>query len=124
MTNKPETLKYRLIMDDDTAAKADRLRILEEDICNVIDYAETTGRRTRIPDSGRFRAYNEIGAITLWVEYEEISEQEDVQGSDKRPMRQIHNIYSHRMQIKLEAVFNGRKTDEQLRERKRRKTHM
>lgn len=113
MTNKPETLKYRLIMDDDTAAKADRLRILEEDICNVIDYAETTGRRTRIPDSGRFRAYNEIGAITLWVEYEEISEQEDVQGSDKRPVRQIHNIYSHRMQIKLEAIFNGRKTYEQ-----------
>ncbi|MGN0702887.1 MAG: pyridine nucleotide-disulfide oxidoreductase/dicluster-binding protein [Lentihominibacter sp.] len=103
MTNKPEISKYQLVMKDDILAKAERLRILEDDICNVIDHAETTGRRTRSPETGHYRAYREIGAITLWVEY----------GAGEGNIREIHNIYTHRMQIKLEAVFNGRKTDEQ-----------
>ena len=105
MTVKPARDKYKLEMDTEVAAKAERLRILSEDICNVIQRAEDTGRRTKNADTGHFKAYNEIGAITLWVEY---SEAPPVDGQE---VRKIHNLYSHRMQIKLEAVFNGRKID-------------
>lgn len=95
-------MKYRLEMADEVGAKADRQKILDEDICAVIEYAESTGRRTKSADTGYYKAYREIGAITLWVEYEEAPD----------CVRRIHNVYSHRMQIKLEAVFNGRKIDE------------
>ncbi|MDD7034964.1 MAG: heterodisulfide reductase-related iron-sulfur binding cluster [Firmicutes bacterium] len=95
-------MKYRLIMEDEAADKARRQKILDEDICEVIEYAEKTGRRTRSAETGRYKAYREIGAITLWVEYTEGSPEE----------RHIYNVYSHRMQIKLEAVFNGKKIDE------------
>lgn len=101
MTSRPEKLKYELTMNDGVAAKAEKLHILADDICNVIERAEVTGRRTRNPDNGHYKAYNEIGAITLWVEYS------DLGGIS----REIHNLYSHRMQIKLEAVFNGKKID-------------
>ena len=54
------------------------------------------------PDTKHYKAYYEIGAITVWVEYTNGKAPED---------RIIHNVYSHRMQIQLEAVFNGRKID-------------
>lgn len=95
-------MKYSLIMTEEVRAKANKQRILDEDICEVIEYAQSTGRRTKSAETGYFKAYKEIGAITLWVEYSQ--ESEDV--------LRIHNVYTHRMQIKLEAVFNGRKVDE------------
>ena len=102
MNSKPEKQAYKLIMNEEVAAKVNKLRILQEDICSVISHAETTGRRTVSPDTGHYKAYYEIGAITVWVEYTCGKEAED---------RIIHNVYSHRMQIQLEAVFNGRKID-------------
>ncbi len=101
MTNKPEELKYKLIMSEDVRDKVNKSRILTEDIVNVIERAERTGRRTRNPENGHYKAYKEIGAITLWVEYGDM-------GYNKR---EIFNIYSHRMQIKLETVFNGHKVE-------------
>ncbi len=102
MDTKPEKQAYRLIMSDEVADKVNRLKILEEDICAVIEHAEKTGRRTVSPDTGHYKAYYEIGAITVWVEYT---------GGKEAADRIIHNVYSHRMQIQLEAVFNGRKID-------------
>lgn len=102
MNTKPEKQAYRLIMSDEVADKVNRLKILEEDICAVIEHAEKTGRRTLSPDTAHYKAYYEIGAITVWVEYANGKEAAD---------RIIHNVYSHRMQIQLEAVFNGRKID-------------
>mgnify|MGYP000027057899 len=102
MNSKPEKQAYNLIMTDEIAKKVNKLKILEDDICNVISHAETTGRRTVSPDTKHYKAYYEIGAITVWVEYTNGKAPED---------RIIHNVYSHRMQIQLEAVFNGRKID-------------
>ena len=104
METKPAQPKYNLIMSDDVATKVEAQRILADDIISVIDRAETTGRRTRNPENGHYKAYNEIGAITLWVEYGDL-------GNPADKDREIYNIYSHRMQIKLEAVFNGKKVD-------------
>ncbi len=103
MVSKPEAMKYNLIMNAEIADKVERLHILKDDICNVIARAEETGRRVRSPETGNYKAYNEIGAITLWVEYSV----PDNASAD----REIHNVYSHRMQIKLEGVFNGKKID-------------
>lgn len=101
MSDKPARSEYVLIMSDEIAAKVEKQHILEEDICSVIERSERTGRRTRNPENGHYKAYNEIGAITLWVEY-----------SMSDAGAEIHNVYTHRMQIKLEAVFNGRKIEE------------
>ena len=96
-------MKYDLIMAVEASSKARKQRILLEDICHVIEESERTGRRTRLPEDNRYKAYAEIGAITLWVEY-------GVPDPLSRS-RVVYNIYSHRMKIKLEAVFNGKKID-------------
>ncbi len=100
MEMKPQEIQYSLIMQDAVREKVNKQKILEEDICAVIDRAETTGRRTLNPESGHYTAYNEIGYITCWVEYSPL-----VEGYE------IHNVYTHRMKIELEAVWNGKKTE-------------
>lgn len=101
MKHQPEQPPYDLEMSAEVLDKVNHKKVLESDICDVISHAESTGRRTKNPENGHFKAYHEIGAITLWVEYSD--------GEGNR--RIIHNVYTHRMQIKLEAVFNGRKVD-------------
>jgi len=77
-----------------------KLKILEEDICNVIEFCETTKRRTLDPQKGTYSGYRESGYITYWAEYR-------IHGDDY----EVVNVYTHRMKIKLEGVWNGRKTD-------------
>lgn len=100
---KPYESQYNLIMQDEVREKGNKHKILEEDICAVIANAEETGRRTLDPRTGHYKAYKEIGHITCWVEYRPLDE-----GFE------IHNLYTHRMKIELEAVWNGRKTDTDL----------
>ncbi len=104
MDNKPQGSIYRLKMSEEVAAKVEKQRLLAEDISRVIERAESTGRRTRNPENNHYKAYDEIGAITLWVEY---GYGDDASSNE----REIFNVFSHRMQIKLEAVFNGKKID-------------
>lgn len=103
MDNKPELI-YELIISDEVRDKMNRLRILEEDVCYVLEAGEKYGRRTYVPDNESFKCYREIGYITCWVEYRE-----------KDGSYEILNLYTHRMKIELEAVFNGRKTETDLR---------
>ncbi len=95
---------YNLEMSDEVRKKVNRQKILEEDICEVISNAEKTGRRTLDAATGHYKAYKEIGYITCWVEYS------PVEGG-----YEIYNLYTHRMKIELEAVWNGKKTDTDLR---------
>lgn len=97
---EPYESKYKLIMTDEVRQKVNRQKLLEEDICEVISNAENTGRKTLDPETGHFTAYREIGYITCWVEYSPLAD-----GFE------IHNTYTHRMKIELEAVWNGKKTD-------------
>ncbi len=80
--------------------KMNRFKILEEDICNVIELSETSKRRTFNSKKGTYTCYRESGYITYWVEYR-------IEGN----LYEIVNVYTHRMKIKLEGVWNGRKTD-------------
>lgn len=92
--------RHGIVMNEEIRSKANRQKILEEDIYNVISNAEATGRKTLDPETGHYKAYREIGYITCWVEYSPIAEG-----------YQVHNLYTHRMKIELEAVWNGKKTD-------------
>ena len=103
MESKPE-LTYELIVSDEVRDKMNSLRILEEDICFVLEAGEKYGRRTFVPDNDSYKCYREIGYITCWVEYRE-----------KNGAYEILNLYTHRMKIELEAVFNGRKIETDLR---------
>lgn len=103
MEKKPE-LTYNLIISDEVRDKLNRLRILEEDVCYTLEAGEKYGRRTFVPDNDSYRCYRENGHITCWIEYR-------VKGD----AYEILNAYSHRMKIELEVVFNGRKTDTDLR---------
>lgn len=103
MTDKP-VLKYDLIIGPEMKAKMDALKILEEDICHVIEMGELHGRKAFDPAKETYKCYREIGRITCWVEYKPSG------GSFE-----IINVYTHRMKIELEVVFNGRKTDFDLR---------
>lgn len=103
MENKPE-LTYTLSISDEVRDKMNRLRILEEDICYTLEAGEKYGRRTYVPDADSYKCYREIGYITCWVEYRPAGE-----------AYEILNLYTHRMKIELEAVFNGRKIETDLR---------
>ncbi|MDO4746140.1 MAG: heterodisulfide reductase-related iron-sulfur binding cluster, partial [Bacillota bacterium] len=103
MNEKP-ILKYDLIIGPEMKAKMDALKILEEDICHVIEMGELHGRKTYDPNSGTYKCYREIGKITCWTEYKPTGD-----------AFEIINVYTHRMKIELEVVFNGRKTDFDLR---------
>lgn len=103
MNEKP-VLKYDLIIGPEMKTKMDGLKILEEDICHVIEMGEVHGRKAYDPKAETYKCYREIGRITCWVEYKPSGD-----------AYEIINVYTHRMKIELEVVFNGRKTDFDLR---------
>ncbi len=86
--------------------KLNRERILEEDIVDVIDFCEKTGRKTVLPDRDTISGYHELGFMTYWVEYRK---------TDEAGTFELINAYAHRVKIELEAVWNGKKTDADLR---------
>ncbi len=65
--------------------------ILEEDIQQVIEYAEKSGRRLRQAQSQHFLTHYRPNRVTYWVEY-----------SLNEGVYEIHNAYSHRMEVKEE----------------------
>jgi Fe-S oxidoreductase len=103
MEKKPEPCGIRLKIKTEMQDKLSSQKILEEDICNVIEFGETTKRRTFDAQKGTYTCYREIGYITYWVEYRPDGDEYE-----------IVNAYTHRMKIKLEGVWNGRKTDVDL----------
>lgn len=103
MNEKP-VQKYNLIIRPEIETKMNSLKILEEDICHVIEMGELHGRRVFDPAAETYKCYREIGSITCWVEYKPVGD-----------AFELVNVYTHRMKIELEVVFNGRKTDFDLR---------
>ncbi|MEG0392492.1 MAG: NAD(P)-binding protein [Anaerovoracaceae bacterium] len=83
--------------------KMNGLKLLEEDILEVIEFAEQSKRRTFNPETETYKCYREIGSITCWVEYKKVGE-----------INEVVNVYTHRMKIELEGVWNGRKTDNNM----------
>ena len=64
------------------------LLILEEEVAQVIEHCERTGRKVVDPAIGRLTGHKSLGMITCWVEYA-------VEGDAVS----VHNVYNHRMTI-------------------------
>ena len=103
MENQKPKAKFDLKIGPEVHEKMNRLKILEEDICKVLELSESSKRRTYDPQAGTFTGYRELGYITFWVEYR-------INGQEY----EVVSVYTHRMKIKLEGVWNGRKTDADL----------
>lgn len=100
MEKKPDKCIFNLKIGAEVLDRMDELKILQEDVCNVIELSETSKRRTFDSQNGTYTGYRELGHITYWVEYRQKEEEYEVV-----------NVYTHRMKIKLEGVWNGRKTN-------------
>lgn len=96
-----------LIISEDILRKMNEKRILKEDVCNVIELAEKLKRRIYDPKKGTYTCFRQLGNITVWVEYRAAVSEENT--------FEIINVYSHMVQLELEEVWNGRKTDFDLR---------
>jgi len=77
-----------LTMTDEVRKRIDDRRILENDVRQVIDQAEETGKRLKNSGNSHFLAYLQSGNVTFWVEY--------TPGDNGFT---IHNAYCHRMRI-------------------------
>ena len=83
----------RLILSDEMRQTLEKRLILLEELQQVIEAAEKSGRRLVNKRSGHTLASQKLGRVTYWVEY---TLQED--GCV------IHNAYSHRMELGDEAA--------------------
>ncbi len=125
MEKKPEDCSFRLKISPEVREKMDRRKILEEDLWEVIRLSGASKRRTYDSQKGTYTCYRELENITYWVEYRPIGiEKRGLDGIDREgaedqddgacpgdAVYEIVNAYTHRMKIKLEGVWNGRKTD-------------
>ncbi|MEG1602555.1 MAG: FAD-dependent oxidoreductase [Cloacibacillus sp.] len=104
LLNKEEPAKERpaLFMSQETEEKLNREKILDDDIIEVINFCERTGRKLE-DEGGHSVGYREIGHMTCWVEY-----------TPREDGYFVHNAYSHRMKIELEEVWDGRKHETDL----------
>jgi len=78
----------RLIITPQVQKLLDDRLILVEDIQQVIEYAERSGKKLRNKPSGHYLAYNKPTAVTYWVEYLPQGE-----------AYEVYKAYSHRMEI-------------------------
>ena len=80
--------KIILRMAPEVRRRIDERRILENDLRQVIDHAQRTGKRLQNSESGQYRASCQTENVTFWVDYTP-----DDDGF------MVHNAYCHRMKI-------------------------
>jgi Fe-S oxidoreductase len=81
----------KLIMDPALARRLDAELILEDDLREVIEHCEASGRKLIDRRDGRCVGHLLKGAVTYWVEYERSGEGEDGW--------RVLNAYSHRLVV-------------------------
>ncbi|MDR2295475.1 MAG: NAD(P)-binding protein [Clostridiales Family XIII bacterium] len=95
----------RILIGEALLAQMDADRILEEEVREVVAFCERTGRKVLDADSGAYGGYKKIGRMSYWVEYRPLDGGEGLE---------LLRAYAHRMEIALEAVWNGVKQDVDL----------
>ena len=87
----PDSTPYegiQLIMDENIKSKINTELILEEEIQEVIHWAESSGEKVIDTAKACVVAHKQIGIITIWVSYQ-----------PEDDAFRVYNAYSHRMQI-------------------------
>ncbi|MDO4544794.1 MAG: 4Fe-4S dicluster domain-containing protein [Bacillota bacterium] len=106
MKDMPEKYPVTLEMSDEIKQKLDKEKILEEQIAHTVDFCQRHNRTILDEETGILSGYCTIGHATYWVEYEIVDEDAGIY--------RVHNAYSHRTRIELEAVWNGIKQETDL----------
>ncbi len=91
---------FEIVLHDKLREKMDSLKLVDDDICRVIETSNNFNRRTFDKENDEYICYAKLNYITCWVRYKK-----------EENVYHIKNVYTHRMNIKLEAVWNGKKTD-------------
>lgn len=94
---------FEIIYDDNIKQKIKKLHLVEEDIKEVIYRSNNLSRRIYNADTEEYTCYSKLNYITCWVTY-----------IIKDSKYYITNVYIHRMNIKLEEVWNGKKVKTDL----------
>jgi len=85
---KEERRRVRLYISDDVRDLLEKRKILTEDLEQGIEWAEKSGARLVHRSTGHLLAHHPLATVTYWVEY-----------SPREDGYEIHNAYSHRMEI-------------------------
>lgn len=100
MTDKEKNYGFDISISEDIKEKMDDLKLVETDIKDVIETSNRLDRRTYDKTKDEFVCYAKLNYVTCWVRYRKSAD-----------IYEIVNVYTHRMDIELEAVWNGRKID-------------
>lgn len=95
--------EFDVVCNDEINKKMRSLHLVEEDLKEVISRANILNRRIYNEETGEYTCYSKLNYITCWVRYK--------LQDDKY---YITNVYTHRMDIKLEEVWNGKKVKTDL----------
>jgi hypothetical protein len=97
---------FEIIIDDDLKAKISNQKILESEVFEVVDFLLRSGRTVKNEETGIHSGYKQVGRMTCWVDYKETN----------RPGQfRLVNVYTHRMSIDLENMWNGLRPEDYLR---------
>lgn len=103
MEEKPRESKLTILIPAEIQSKMDSQKLVSQDVEEVLEFGESAGRRAYNPEKDTYQCYKELGFITCWVEYQ-------IKGDTYL----VTNVFTHRMKIELEAVWNGKKTGHNL----------
>lgn len=104
-----EISKDRIItlhISEELKRKLSDKRIFEDEIEETVTVLERTGRTVLNSETGTLTGYHQIGNSTFWAEYVPLDR-------DNHEYMLV-NAYSHRIKIELEAVWNGRKVEDDM----------
>lgn len=99
-------MEVKLVIDASLSRKLSQERILEDEMANVVWFCEKSGRKIYHTQKKTYIGYRKIGYATYWVEYRKIH-------TENETKYELVNGYQHRMGIKLETVWNGKKIDQE-----------
>ena len=88
VTEKEGYEAVKLRISSEVQELMDKRLILEEDLCAVIHFAETSNTKLLNRQTGHFMAHHKPSAVTYWVEYSRDGDE-----------FVVHNAYSHRMEV-------------------------
>lgn len=128
MSENNKKYNFEISIDDEIQKKMDSLKLVDTDLKEVIERSNKLNRRTYDKTKDEYICYSKLNYITCWVKYkinngfesDELSEvisneQNDILNDESKSVTKriytITNVYTHRMDIELEAIWNGRKVD-------------
>ena len=98
MKREEEQYSIAIAIPNELRIKMDALKLVDDDIKQVIIKSKNLNRRIYNREKDEYICYSKLNYITCWVAYKTIDD-----------IYKITNIYTHRMDIELEDIWNGRK---------------